>query len=365
MKVKIDREEMTKALQEVVSATPSRSTLPILSNLLLECHNEKLKITATDLEICIRKYISAEVLESGKITAPGKKLHDILREVSDEILLLEETKGFGIILRGGKFYVKLLGFSPEEYPDIPDITGREISLNATLLKEMISKTYFACSREETRYVLNGILFDFQMQQLRVVASDGRRLALYQNGLETKFQGKYIIPQKAIVELLRLIEKTETDVIKIKFSEKNNQISFTTPDTELITRLIEGDFPNYEEVIPDRSSNRMKIKTTQFYQAIKRASLLSTAESIAVKLEVTKDKLTVSKITPELGEVREDIDVEYKGEDMVIGFNPQYLLDVLKTIAEEEIDFELNGTDKPGVIRLDSNYIYLVLPMQLV
>ena len=110
---------------------------------------------------------------------------------------------------------------------------------------------------------------------------------------------------------------------------------------------------------------MKIKTTQFYQAIKRASLLSTAESIAVKLEVTKDKLTVSKITPELGEVREDIDVEYKGEDMVIGFNPQYLLDVLKTIAEEEIDFELNGTDKPGVIRLDSNYIYLVLPMQLV
>lgn len=365
MKIKIEKEQMTRALQEVISAIPSRSTLPILSNLLLETKDSILQITGTDLEICIKRQLPAEVLKPGKITVPGKKLHDILRELEDEILILEETKGFGMILRGEKFYVKLLGFSPEEYPNVPEITGKEITLEAHLLKDMVSKTYFACSREETRYVLNGILFDFRAQNLRVVASDGRRLALYQKEIETQVQGKYIVPQKAIVELLRLIEKTESDTIKIKFSDKNNQIGFVTSTTELITRLIDGDFPNYEEVIPPPSPNKLKVSTSQIYQAIKRASLLSTAESIAVKLEVSKDNLTVSKTTPELGEVREELDVEYKGEDMVIGFNPQYLLDVLRTVENEMVEFELNGPDKPGVIRLNSYYIYLVLPMQLI
>lgn len=365
MKVKVLREEITKGLQDVISAIPSRSSLPILSNLLLEASDQSLKITATDLEICIKKQVSAEVIESGKITTPGKKLHDILREASDEVFIIEETKGFGMILRGEKFYVKLLGFSPDEYPDIPEISGNELILDATVVKEMVSKTYFACSREETRYVLNGILFDFRGQDLRMVASDGRRLALYHSKINTKFQGKYIVPQKAIIELLRLIDKTESEQIHLKISDKNNQISFVTAGTELITRLIEGEFPNYEDVIPQESSTKIKLKTAQFYQAIKRASLLSTTESIAVRLEVTKNSLTVSKITPELGEVREELEVDYKGEDMVIGFNPQYLLDVLKTISEEKIEIELNGADKPGVIRLNSYYIYLVLPMQLV
>ncbi len=365
MKVKVTHEEITKGLQDVITAIPTRSSLPILSNLLLETKEQSLNITATDLEICVKKQIPAEIIEPGKITTPGKKFHDILREASDDVFVIEETKGFGMILRGEKFYVKLLGFSPDEYPDIPEVSGNELILNTKLVKEMISKTYFACSREETRYVLNGILFDFRGQNLRIVASDGRRLALYHSEIDTNFQGKYIIPQKAIVELLRLIDKTESDQIFLKISDRNNQISFITSNTELITRLIEGEFPNYEDVIPQESSNKIKLKTSRFYQAIKRASLLSTAESIAVKLEVTKNSLTVSKITPELGEVREELEVDYKGEDMVIGFNPQYLLDVLKTISEEEIEMELNGADKPGVIRLNSYYIYLVLPMQLV
>jgi len=364
MKLRVKKENIVQHLQDVISAIPSRSTLPILSNLLLEAKDNTLFITATDLEICIRKKIVVEGIQSGKITALGKKFYDILKEIPSEDILIEETKNFGVILRGEKCYFKLLGFSPQEYPDIPKIEGKSFKVDAKKIAEMISKTYFACSKEETRYVLNGILFDFKEDSLKLVASDGRRLALCQENIKTGWTGKYIVPQKAVIELLKMSEKAQTNLI-ISLSEKNNQVAFSLPDTELITRLIEGDFPNYEEVIPPESKNRLKLNTKDFFQAIKRAHLMTTTESIAIKIEFCKNKVVISKITPELGEGREELEVDYQGADMVIGFNPQYLLDILKSINQKEIVLELNGVDKPGIIRLDSKYLYLVLPMQLI
>jgi DNA polymerase III subunit beta len=363
MKIRVERENIVQHLQDVISAIPNRSTLPILSNLLLEAKNNELIITATDLEICIRKKVAVEVIQPGKITVLGKKFYDILKEIPSEEVLIEETKNFGVIIRGEKCYFKLLGFSPQEYPDIPKIEGKSFKVDAEKIAAMISKTYFACSKEETRYVLNGILFDFQEKSLKLVASDGRRLALYQEDIKTDWVGKYIVPQKAVSELLKMSEKTEGQ-LTISLSERNNQIAFALPQTELITRLIEGEFPNYEDVIPPASKNNLKLKTKDFFQAVKRAYLMTTTESIAIKIEFSKNKVIISKTTPELGEGREELELEYKGENMVIGFNPQYLLDILKTIDQEEVTLELNGVDKPGIIRLDSQYLYLVLPMQL-
>lgn len=362
MKVVLKRDEIVRSLQDVVSAIPSRTTLPILSNLLIEAKDDHLRFTATDLEICIRKQLKVNVLEEGKLTVPGKKMYDILREIPSDEVSLEGTKGFGILIKGERCYFKLLGFSADEYPDIPEVEGKDFRIDAQKLKKMLTRTYFACSKEETRYVLNGILFDFKPKRLRLVASDGRRLALAEEEIDLEWEGKYIVPQKAIVELNRIIDM---GVVEIRISDKDDQIAFHTNETELITRLIEGDFPNYEEVIPRESPNKVKVDKEEFHQAIKRASLLTTSDSVAVKLEVYKDKVVVSKITPDLGEAREELDVDYKGEEMVIGFNPQFLLDVLKHIQVSEIKFELNGADKPGVIRLDSEYIYLVLPMQLI
>ncbi len=364
MKINVDKEIITKHLQDVISVIPSRSTLPILSNLLLETEKDQLKITATDLEVCIRKRIPVEIIQPGKITSPGKKFYDILKEIPNEKILIEETKNSGVIIRGEKCYFKLLGSSAEEYPEIPKIEGKGFKVKADILKNMISKTYFACSREETRYVLNGILFDFQDSSLKLVASDGRRLALCEEKIEIGREGKYIVPQKAVMELLKIIDGRDEFVL-INISEKNNQIAFSCNGTELITRLIEGDFPNYKEVVPEESNNKLKIKTEDFFQAIKRANLMTTSDSIAVKLELYKNKIVVSKITPDLGEGREEVAAEYSGEEMVIGFNPQYLLDVFKNIETEEIVFEFNGADKPGIIRQGGKYIYLVLPMQLV
>ncbi|MDP8216278.1 MAG: DNA polymerase III subunit beta [Candidatus Kaelpia imicola] len=363
MKIKVERGEITQHLQDVIAAIPSRSTLPILSNLLLEAEENKLFITATDLEICIRKKIDVEVIQSGKITALGKKFYDILKEIPSDNILIEETKNFGVILRAEKCYFKLLGFSPQEYPDIPKIEGKSFKIDAKKLASMISKTYFACSKEETRYVLNGILFDFNEDSLSLVASDGRRLALCRENIKTGWSGKYIVPQKAVLELLKMSEKTETP-LTVSLSEKNNQMAFSLPKTELITRLIEGDFPKYEEVIPQESDNKLTLNTKDFFQAIKRANLMTTTESVVVKIEVYKDKVVISKVTPELGEGCEELEADYKGEEIIIGFNPQYLLDILKNIDQSEIVFELNGVDKPGIIRIGSTYLYLVLPMQL-
>ncbi|MDD5613587.1 MAG: DNA polymerase III subunit beta, partial [Candidatus Omnitrophica bacterium] len=276
---------------------------------------------------------------------------------------IEETKNFGVIIRGEKCYFKLLGFSPEEYPDIPKTEGKKLKTETKTIATMIAKTCFACSHEETRYVLSGILFDFNNNRLRLVASDGRRLSLAEEPIQTAWEGKYIVPHKAVTELLKTLEK-DTDVLTISLSEKNNQIAFLFQNTELITRLIEGDFPNYEEVIPKESKNKLAVNTTDFYQAIKRAYLMTTAESMAVKIEVYQNKVVVSKTTPELGEGREEINATYKGEDIIVGFNPQYLLDVFKNIEQDTVEIELNGADKPGIIRLGSQYIYLILPMQL-
>lgn len=365
MKAVLEKGIITQALQETIAVIPSRTTLPVLSTILLDARDNTLHLTATDLEICVKKTIPAEISQPGKVTVPGKKLYDILREIPSGEIVLEESKGLGMTIRGRRSFFKLFGFSPDEYPEIPEVEGRSLGISSSILQEMITRTYFACSREETRYTLNGVLFDFRAESLRLVASDGRRLAFFQKALKSNLEGKYIVPQKAVAELLRMIELRDKEEIRIKFSSNNNQVGFYSNNTELITRLIEGEFPNYEEVIPPQSQNKLKLKRDDFYQAVKRVSLLTTSDSIAIKLEVYKDKLVISKITPELGEAQEEMPIQYRGEELVVGFNPQYLMDVLRHLEEEEIEFELNGADKAGVIRLGSEYIYLVLPMQLI
>lgn len=361
LKLKVEKNLLLNATQNTIAAIPSRSTLPILTHFLIETTKEFLKITATDLEICIRKKIAVLTAEEGKLSIPAKKFQEIIREIPDEVIEIEEVKNNSIVIKGKNCQFRLLGFSPSEYPEIPIIKGKELTFSAEILKDLIEKTYFAVSKEETRYVLNGILLELDNNYIRLVASDGKRLALAEKKITNIVEGNYIIPQKAFVELIRLLDG-KADV-KLTISEKGNQIAFELEDSELITRLIEGNFPNYQEVIPEGSSNKLVIDRSLFLSALRRASIFTTIDSLATTLEIRKDKMIVSKITPELGEAREEIDIEYEGEEMVINFNPNYLIDALKIIAQDKICFELNGTDKPGVIRIDKEYIYLVLPMQ--
>jgi DNA polymerase-3 subunit beta len=257
---------------------------------------------------------------------------------------------------------KIMGLAREEFPKLPEFKDKEaIKIEQALLKQMLNLTSFAVSVDETRYILNGILFKISKNNLTLVATDGKRLAVIDKKLNntTDKEVSIIIPIKTIHELNRnLKEEGELSLIL-----GGNQALFDLGNIIVISRLIEGEFPDYKQVIPAPSENKMRISREEFLLAVKRAALLSTPDYQAVKLEVFKNKLVVSKSTPDVGESREELAVTYQGKELVIGFNPAYLIDLLKNINEEFVDLELNDSEKPGVIRING-YVYIVLPMRL-
>jgi DNA polymerase-3 subunit beta len=256
-----------------------------------------------------------------------------------------------------------MGLAKEEFPKLPEFKDKKvIRIDQLVLKQMLSLTAFAVSFDETRYVLNGILFKISKGILTLVATDGKRLAAAERKLtlaEPEAEVGMIIPIKTIQELNRNLQ----DEGNLSLVISSNQTLFDLGSVAVVSRLIEGEFPDYKQVIPAASENKMKVQRNQFLLAIKRAALLATPDYQAVKLEVFKNKLVISKSTPDVGEFHEELAVEYQGRELVIGFNPIYLMDVLKNLDEETISLELTDAEKPGVIRI-SGYIYIVLPMRL-
>jgi DNA polymerase-3 subunit beta len=257
---------------------------------------------------------------------------------------------------------KIMGLPKEEFPRLPEFKDKEVvKLDESLLKQMLNLTSFSVSFDETRYILNGILFKINKNNLTLVATDGKRLAVIEKKInqETIKEVQIIIPIKTIHELNRnLKEEGELSMVL-----SANQVLFDFQNINIISRLIEGEFPDYKQVIPPSSGAKMIVDREQFLLAVRRAALLSTPDYQAVKLEVFKNKIVLSKSTPDVGESREELPAEYSGKELAIGFNPNYLTDVLKNLNEERVEFELTDAEKPAVLRMNG-YIYLVLPMRL-
>lgn len=362
MKIKIQKENLQNGLQKAINIVSSKITLPILSNILTETRNNKLKINATDLDIGISCEIPVETLEEGAITIPAKRFSDIIRELPPGEVVIHAKKNNQIDIEGKNCRFKLNGLPREEFPKFPEFKDKEsIQIEQGDLKEMLRLTSFAVSHEESRYVLNGVLMEIQEDILRIVATDGRRLAKIEKKISKKVKNEIqvILPLKAIQEISRNLE----DEGSISFVVGVNQVLFDINGTLIATRIIEGEFPNYNQVIPKESKNKISIHAQDLLAAIRRANLLSTPDFQAIKFEVFGNKLVISKVTPDVGESREEVAITYHGEEMVVGFNPVYLMDFLKNINRETIDLEILGADKPAVIRIDQ-YLYLVLPMRI-
>lgn len=369
MKIQVKKDILQKGVQIVQNIITSKSVLPILSNILIETTKNKIKLTSTDLDIGISVLIDANTEEQGAITLPAKRLSDIIRELPEGEIGIIVKKNNVVYIKLENCEFKLIGLPKEEFPKLPEFKDREvIEIEQVVLKEMLQLTSFAISHEETRYVLNGLLLDLKKHPhkekfvLKLVATDGRRLALMEKELETKVtkEVKIIIPQKAINELLRNLK----DDGKILIIITTNQVFFEVDSIVIISRLIEGEFPDYTRVIPAAVETKIKIDRQQFLQAVRRASLLTTPDSLAVRLELVSNKLMITKSTPDVGESREEVGVEYKGKDLVVGFNPIYLIDVLRSLPGAFVELELTEPEKPGVIRTE-DYIYLIQPMRLV
>lgn len=364
MKFSTTKDVLIKGMQNIQSAINIKSSLPILSNFLIETKEEEIVLTTTDLDIGITTTIPIKAQIQGAITIPAKKFFDIIKELpEDQEIAISVKKNNLIHIECEKNIFKIMGLPKEEFPQLPEIKNKDfIILPQNKLKTILSITSFAVSHDESRYVLNGILFVLRPTAICLVATDGRRLAMCEEKMQLPktLERKAIIPTKGVNELARLLD--DDGDVKMTFGE--NQVFFDIGATRLVTRLIEGEFPNYEQVIPKEAKEKIIIPKDKFLSAVKRAALFTTQESVAVKLDITRDKIVISKNSPYLGEAEIQLDADYKGKDISVGFNPTYLIDVLKNLTEESVNFEVTDSEKPGCIRSGGEYVYVVLPMQL-
>lgn len=368
MNLTISKEQILTGLQAVQNVVGARTTLPILSNVLLRAEKDQVEFTATDLDVSVVCGVEAKVKKSGATTVPVKKLFGIVRELNGAEIELETDDKNITVIKSGPSYYKIHGLSADEFPPLPKFKDdKKVSLQQETIKAMMRKTAFAVSTDESRYVLNGIFLSLKDHKMTMVATDGRRLALADEeaDISEKSSGEFIVPAKAVAELNRLLQ--EKGEAEIKFGE--NQASFALKDEKgfsvlLITKLIDGNYPNYRQVIPTETKERIPLVREEFLQALRRAEIMTSEKANSVKLAFGKNSLAITANTPEVGEARESLAVNYKGKEMAIAFNPRYLIDALAALAEEEVFFELIDELSPGVLKINGPFLYVVMPMRL-
>jgi len=363
MKLSVSKEKLLQGLQTVQNVVSTRTTLPILSNVLIEAADGQLHLTTTDLDVGMRGAIEAAIEKPGAATLPARRLFTIVRELpSAEIHLEIDSKSVASI-RCGPSYFKILGLPQEEFPPLPKFEGaKTFNLRQKDLKDGLRKTSYSISTDETRYVLNGILFSFKDNKLTLVATDGRRLALVDIELEfpRSHEVDIILPTKAVTELARLVSE-EGDV---KMSVSENQVAFEVDGTLLVSKLIEGNYPNYRQVIPPEAKERIALERESFLNTVHRVSLLSSEKSNSVKLVFSKNNIDIIANTPEVGEARESLPVAYKGREFSVAFNPDFLMAPLRNLPNDEVFLDLIDEMSPGVIKVQSPFLYVLMPMRI-
>jgi DNA polymerase III subunit beta len=344
---------------------PARSPKPVLSCIKLEAKDDKLTISGTDLEVAAR-FVDAQVQVDtpGEVLVPADRLLGIVRESGDDTLSLV-LEGTELHVRGADSFFKIFTQPASEYPPIPVHEGEpHLQIAAGTLKSLITQTIFATSKEGTRYAFNGVMFVHEKNQLTLVGTDGRRLALTRGDLAGSKKGdkpKCIVPAKALSIVDKLLG-TADDTVDIKLTD--NQIVFTTPDAELTSNLLEGQFPPYEEVIPKECDKKMIAGTADFLSAVRRAALLTAEDTKGVRLDFSKAKgLTLSSRNPDAGEAKVEFPCKFDGADIAIGFNPAFLGEGLKVINTDEVSLELTTPQRPGLIRAGA-FVYVIMPVNL-
>ncbi len=365
MQIKVQKNDFLKAITIVSGAVGSKTTLPILNNILIQSDGpDQILLTGTDLELSIRTRCAATVALQGSITIPAKKLYEIIRELEPGEIELTVSKNNAANIKTNKSFFKIMGLEAEDFPKLPEPAPEQtFELGQQILKQCLMLTSFAVSRDETRYTLNGVLVILKNQTARFVATDGKRLASVEKNLDLSGNTalEAIIPTKTVSELIKTLSESEG---KAKVVYAQNQVIFQLNETTFVSRLIEGRFPNYEQVIPKEEKTRAQVKRQDLLSAMKRVSLLTSQENQSVKLDFTKGKVLISSRSPNLGEAKEEISADVSGEDLTIGFNPSYVIDVLKNLEAEEVSLSMTEPDKPGLLKSDGGYLYVIMPMQL-
>jgi len=374
MQFTISKDVLLKGLGRVQGIVERKTTLPILSNVLIEAAEGELHLTATDLEVGMKSSYAAEVKSAGRVTVAAKKLYEIIKELPDGEVSIRAKENSWIEIRCGKAIFNIVGLSADEFPFFPQL-GREqfLELQALELREMIDKTLFAVSTDESKYNLNGIYFRELEDEdgrtvLRLVATDGHRLALIQRPLAggaatEELRRGVIFPRKGIIELKKMTEEGPGTIL-LGFLDNNAMVR--KDQTTVVMRLVDGDFPDYSRVIPKSNEFTASLAADPFLHGLRRMAILSSERSKGVKLQLRKSLLEISSSNPELGDAREELEVDYDGPEIAIGFNARYLIDILNAQNETKINLHLKDNLSPGLLRpdLDPDFLAVVMPMRL-
>ena len=364
MEVVLDRDPFLRGLQMVQNIVEPRQTLPILANVLVEAEGETVRLTATDLEVGARVGVPARVASPGAITVSARKLAEIVKELPAAAVALRVGENATVSLRCGGATYKLVGLAPDDFPAVvPATPASWVTLDARTLREMLAQTKFAVSHDETRYALNGILFTFQGKDVRLVATDGHRLAISMRSLGTGVGGASgIVPRKAVNELERVLGAGEDVQIAIT----DNQFVLQMPNFVMTARLIEGQFPNYEAVVPKNHPGKLVIGRSVLAAALRRVAVMAEERNKPVKLTLAPATLRLSASSQELGEAEEILEVEYAGEELTIGFNSRYVLDAISAVEKDQVVFEFKDGLSPGLIKTveDEGYCCVIMPMRI-
>ncbi|MFQ3550282.1 MAG: DNA polymerase III subunit beta [Armatimonadota bacterium] len=365
MRIICARKDLNEGVQIAGRAVSTRTTLPILGHILFTALDDKMKLTASDLEISMECEVPANIIEKGSFTVQAKLISEILSNLPDVDIEISTDDQNNVNLKCATSDFNLLSLSPDEFPVIPDVQQEvRFEIEPDIIKNAIKNTSFSVSTDESRAILTGILLQVVDSSIKFVSTDTHRLSLQECELGVA-EGAVnaIIPARALNELIKIIpDKCE----KVEAVISANQIKFTIDNTILISRLIEGQFPNFEKVIPQEHTKKMIVPTEQFMQSVKRANIVARDNSNRITLKSESGTLYVSSTSSNLGSVQEEVEVIMEGEDIKMAFNSKYLLDVLNVIETEAIEIELTGDINPVLIKPQGmdDYLYVLMPMQI-
>jgi len=366
MKFTIDKQKLLEKLLLVQGIAERRATMPILPHVLLDCKENILKITATDLETTLTTWTDANIEEESSVAVPARKLFEIIRELSDGPIQVEEIKNNWLELTTNSGNYKIAGLPGDDFPIVPEAATDDLfSIESSVLDDLISKTIYCVSADDLRRNLSGIYFEKNGQNnLRLVATDGHRLSLVENVLSSdiRLSNNVLVPRKAVAELRKILKQGES----VQIGSEINFFITVGEDMILFSRLIDADFPDYKQVIPEETEFQLQLDKNMFLSALKRVCIFSSEKTKSVKITFEKNLLTLTSVSPEVGEAKESFEANYDGEVKEIGFNGNYLIDALEAIDEEGVTFGISDELSPTQLKPEGkeNYICVVMPMRI-
>lgn len=363
MKFNIQKDEFIRGLQLVQPIVPSHSTIPILYNVLLTAEKDKIILFATDLALSLKCPLQANVEKTGSSSFNAKKLFSLALELPNEKAEFHIEEKDRAVIESGQFSSKLLGISADDFPALPPIkTAQSFTIDQALLKDMLQKTVYAASTDESRLILNGVLMSIKDRKIIMVATDGRRLALTEKEAELPEEQKidFVIPSKTINELIKILREDGT----VKISLTQNMASFEMEKCTVVSKLIEGVYPNYQQVIPSQCDERITTEREGLLNALRRTTIISSDRNPSVKLIVSKNQLQVFVTNAEGEEACEQMPVKYSGKTISMVFNPNYMMDPLKALNSDDVIIEFTDELSPAVIKSNVPFIYVLMPLRL-